>query len=112
MSESHSVVVVGAGLAGLYAAKLLQPHFKDVVVLEATDRPGGRVRQAGFGGADLVFNITSQKQQCASNCCVQVAGAAPWPVEAGPQFVHGADSSLKVHILQLPHHCVHESLLP
>ncbi|KAL0045848.1 hypothetical protein WJX82_006614 [Trebouxia sp. C0006] len=69
MSESHSVVVVGAGLAGLYAAKLLQPHFKDVLVLEATDRPGGRVRQ--------------------------VAGAAPWPVEAGSQFVHGANSSLK-----------------
>ncbi len=66
MSESHSVVVVGAGLAGLYAAKLLQPHFNDVLVLEATDRPGGRVRQAGFGGADLVFNVTSQKQQCAS----------------------------------------------
>ncbi len=60
MSESHSVVVVGAGLAGLYAAKLLQPHFKDVLVLEATDRPGGRVRQAGFGGADLVFKTCIQ----------------------------------------------------
>ncbi|DBA73197.1 TPA: hypothetical protein ACH3X1_011273 [Trebouxia sp. C0004] len=69
MSESNSVVVVGAGLAGLYAAKLLQPQFKDVLVLEATNRPGGRVRQ--------------------------VAGAAPWPVEAGPQFIHGANSSLK-----------------
>ena len=66
MFESHSVVVVGAGLAGLYAAKLLQPHFKDVLVLEATDRPGGRVRQAGFGGADLVFSITSQNQRCVS----------------------------------------------
>ncbi len=60
------MVIVGAGLAGLYAAKLLQPHFKDVLVLEATDRPGGRVRQAGFGIADLVFNITSQHQYCAS----------------------------------------------
>ena len=42
----HSVVIVGAGLAGLYAAKLLQPEFPDLIVLEATDRPGGRVRQA------------------------------------------------------------------
>ena len=47
MSHSeHSVVIVGAGLAGLYAAKLLQPEFPDLIVLEATDRPGGRVRQA------------------------------------------------------------------
>ena len=45
--EQHSVVIVGAGLAGLYAAKLLRPHFPDVIVLEATDRPGGRVRQVG-----------------------------------------------------------------
>ena len=41
----HSVVVVGGGLAGLYAAKLLRHHFDDIIVLEATDRPGGRVRQ-------------------------------------------------------------------
>ncbi len=43
---THSVVVVGAGLAGLYAAKLLRQQFNDIIVLEATDRPGGRVRQA------------------------------------------------------------------
>lgn len=66
MSQSNSVVVVGAGLAGLFAAKLLQPHYKDVLVLEATDRPGGRVRQAGFSIADLIFNTTSQKQHCES----------------------------------------------
>ena len=45
--ERHIVVIVGAGLAGLYAAKLLRPHFPDIIVLEATDRPGGRVRQVG-----------------------------------------------------------------
>lgn len=81
MSESHSVVVVGAGLAGLYAAKLLQPHFEDVLVLEATDRPGGRVRQAGFGVADLGFNITSQKQHCASK--VLSAGGRGRPMACG-----------------------------
>lgn len=38
-----SVVVVGAGYAGLTAALALRDAGVDVVVLEAADRPGGRV---------------------------------------------------------------------
>jgi len=39
------VIVVGAGLAGLAAARDLERAGVDVVVLEARDRPGGRVEQ-------------------------------------------------------------------
>jgi phytoene dehydrogenase-like protein len=44
MVSQHDVVVVGAGLAGLAAARQLAIHGVDVVVLEAGDDVGGRVR--------------------------------------------------------------------
>jgi len=37
------IVVVGAGIAGLAAAFRLQQAGANVLVLEATDRPGGRM---------------------------------------------------------------------
>lgn len=44
------VVVIGAGLAGLAAAKaLLEQGFTDVTVLEASSRIGGRVESVKLG---------------------------------------------------------------
>ena len=42
--SSCDVVVVGAGLAGLSAARLLHEAGRDVVVVESSDDVGGRVR--------------------------------------------------------------------
>jgi monoamine oxidase len=39
---AHRVVVIGAGMAGLAAARELQAWGDEVVVVEARDRPGGR----------------------------------------------------------------------
>ena len=41
---SHDVVIVGAGLAGLMAARTCAIHGLDVAVVEAADDVGGRVR--------------------------------------------------------------------
>src|SRR5262245_26181589 len=41
-AETTGVVVIGAGLAGLYAADLLRAAGREVLVLEASDRAGGR----------------------------------------------------------------------
>jgi phytoene dehydrogenase-like protein len=50
---SHDVVIVGAGLAGLVAARTLVAAGLDVVVLEASDGVGGRVRTDVIDGYRL-----------------------------------------------------------
>lgn len=68
----HDVVVIGAGVAGLAAARRLTREGASVVVLEARDRVGGRVFTArdDFG-----------------------------PYELGAEFVHG-DDELLAHALE------------
>ena len=53
------VVVVGAGLAGLRCAQVLQEAGRDVVVLEASDEVGGRIRTDRVDGylADRGFQV-------------------------------------------------------
>lgn len=58
------VVIIGAGLAGLNAARTLLEHGVDVEIFEATERVGGRARTCHEQGLDL-------------------------PIELGPEFVHG-----------------------
>lgn len=43
LPSTADVVIVGAGLAGLAAARELSGHDLDVVIIEAADRVGGRV---------------------------------------------------------------------
>lgn len=54
MAESADVVVVGAGLAGLTAARELVAGGRSVLVLEARDRVGGRIVNQDIGDGKIV----------------------------------------------------------
>jgi len=63
--ERTSIIIIGAGAAGLAAAKILSEHGIPVTILEARDRPGGRIQ-----------TILSRRGQI--------------PIELGAEFIHGA----------------------
>lgn len=49
-----SVIIIGAGVSGISAAKVLAENgIEDVVILEASDRIGGRIRKESFGGVSV-----------------------------------------------------------
>ena len=64
-STDHDVVIVGAGASGLYAAYTLDNLGYDVLILEATDRHGGRVYSDTLGdvgiehGAEELYGMTN-----------------------------------------------------
>ncbi|WP_225836349.1 NAD(P)/FAD-dependent oxidoreductase [Streptomyces sp. NK08204] len=66
-SDRHKVIVVGAGISGLAAARRLADQGEDVVVLEARNRIGGRI-------------WTSEKW----------AGV---PLDLGASWIHGIDNN-------------------
>jgi monoamine oxidase len=54
------VIIVGAGLGGLVAARDLVEEGRDVTVLEARDRVGGRVHSATFPGTSTEVELGAE----------------------------------------------------
>src|SRR5580700_302878 len=54
MAQSADVLVVGAGLAGLIAAREMAAAGQSVLVLEARDRVGGRIVNEDIGDGKIV----------------------------------------------------------
>ena len=61
--ETCDAIVIGAGAAGLSAARVLAARGLKAIVVEASDRVGGRVLHD-------------------DTLC-------PYPIELGPEFIHG-----------------------
>ncbi len=49
-AEQQDIIILGAGLAGLYSAMLLEEQGFNVTLLEASDHVGGRVQTRTLGG--------------------------------------------------------------
>lgn len=59
-AELYDVVVIGAGFAGLVAARDLIEAGRTVVVLEARERAGGRTYTSTFPGTDVVVDLGAE----------------------------------------------------
>ncbi|HEX6892037.1 MAG TPA: NAD(P)/FAD-dependent oxidoreductase [Chryseolinea sp.] len=78
-----TVVIVGAGAAGLFAADILKAQGIKVVLFEASDRVGGRVRtlkSSDSETASLLFNSQSEL-------------SSDFPNELGATYINGSDSA-------------------
>jgi monoamine oxidase len=80
----ESVVVIGAGIAGLTVANALVGAGVPVLVVEARDRIGGRTRTVDFGGAavDLGASWIHQPSQNPVSTLARSLGVAQVPYEA------------------------------
>lgn len=70
MSKPEKIIVIGAGLAGLYSAYLLQKQGYQVTILEARDRAGGRTYTEN--GVDLGGQWISGKQPRIMRLCKEL----------------------------------------
>jgi monoamine oxidase len=95
---SHDILVLGAGLAGLAAARDLAAAGADLLVLEARDRPGGRVERAvlddGRGvqmGGEVVgafhtayLGLAAELGLATEPSYIAEPGAMSWDLAEGP----------------------------
>src|SRR5688572_6366721 len=93
MTREADVLVLGAGIAGLGAARRLHEAGRRVLVLEARDRIGGRIftqrgaetEQAIELGAEFIDGVTPGIEEAIAGSGVKVAetGGESWSVRDG-----------------------------
>jgi monoamine oxidase len=96
--QSCDVVVIGAGLSGLYAARLLAAAGVDVVVMEAQSRVGGRTLTGHFSDGTFVDD-GGQWVSPGQHCIVGLAeelGVRLFPSWSEGAIVHWRDGARTV----------------
>lgn len=86
--EGFRVIIVGAGPAGLYAAKKMKEHGAQVVILEASDRIGGRIQKLD-GFADFGIDLGAEwvhGQHALSRTLAQGAGFSLFEDNANTRY--------------------------
>ncbi len=76
-----TVAIIGAGAAGLYTADILRSKGINVVIFEASNQLGGRIR-----------SLTNQPPQKLDSDGKPIESNADFPVETGAEFIYGTDS--------------------
>lgn len=77
-----TVVIVGAGAAGLFAADILKAQGIKVVIFEASDRVGGRVRTLKSSDSETASLLFNSQTELSSD----------FPNELGATYISGSDS--------------------
>jgi len=73
--SASSVIIIGAGAAGLAAAERLAAAGQDITILEASDRVGGRIRHLE-GFADFPVELGAEEVHGLENCLVPLVNEA------------------------------------
>ncbi len=111
-TDRHRVIVIGAGCAGLACARELRERGFEVVVLEARNRPGGRLKTIPIRLRDYVeaqqpsqtkrsrkrksFHPLSQHNNIArtiSSLHNEDESTPFCPIDTGGAFIHGIDKN-------------------
>eukprot|EP01102_Stenamoeba_stenopodia_P015463 TRINITY_DN5274_c0_g1_i1.p1 TRINITY_DN5274_c0_g1~~TRINITY_DN5274_c0_g1_i1.p1 ORF type:complete len:478 (+),score=105.93 TRINITY_DN5274_c0_g1_i1:52-1485(+) len=83
------VIVIGAGAAGLAAARRLNDCNKRVLVLEARSRVGGRIHTLLPGEQIRCSSGAGEKEEQHNSL------EAEFPIELGAEFIHGENTTTR-----------------